>query len=598
MIEQDDPQQHATALETTSAVDLWPHLKMILDALRASRERFALYWLGVALVVIVSATAYGQIRLNAWNKPFYDALARKELSEVIEQVLVFAYIAGALLVLNVAQTWLAQMAKLKLREGVTRDLFFQWLKSHRSFRIASLGEIGVNPDQRIHADAQRLAEVSTDLGVGLLQATLLLLSFVGVLWGLSEGVAFALFDRKIVIPGYMVWCALLYASIASFASWRVGRPLVELGAQRYARESEMRFALMRVNEYGEAIAVSRGEKLEENRLHREFDRLLHVLRRIVSATTHLTWVTAGYGWFTIVAPIIVAAPAYFAGSLTFGGLLMAVGAFTQVQQSLRWFVDNAGTIADWRATLHRVGGFRQALLDIDKADLDPRRITFEETSDDRLVLDELCILSNAGLTSLSEAHVEIAPGEHVLIIGEPRSGKTRLFLAIAGLWTSGSGRIRLPTAKSLLFVPKRAYTPDLSLRAIMSYPSPSSDFSDEAYVAALTRFDLGHLAFLLDLVARWEKELTDPEQQQLAFARMLLHKPRFVVADEAIESLSPQARQTLFDVFGHELAETALIYVSGPKSQDKFFGRVLHLTLDARQWLPERSPASNPRLAS
>lgn len=156
------------------------------------------------------------------------------------------------------------MAKLKLREGMTRDLFFQWLKSHRSFRIASLGEIGVNPDQRIHADAQRLAEVSTDLGIGLLQATLLLLSFVGVLWGLSEGVAFGLFDRKIVIPGYMVWCALLYASVASFASWRVGRPLVELGAQRYARESEMRFALMHVNEHGEAIAVSRGEKLDNS----------------------------------------------------------------------------------------------------------------------------------------------------------------------------------------------------------------------------------------------------------------------------------------------------------------------------------------------
>ncbi|WP_292528917.1 ABC transporter ATP-binding protein/permease [Methylocystis sp.] len=592
MTDRDDMQQEEKARRTTAAGDLWPHLKMILDALRASRQRFALYWLGGAIIVIVSATAYGQIRLNAWNKPFYDALSRKELSAVTEQLLVFAYIAGALLVLNVAQTWLAQMAKLKLREGLTRDLFFQWLKSHRCFRIASLGEIGVNPDQRIHADAQRLAEVSTDLGIGLLQATLLLISFVGVLWELSEGVTFEALDRKIVIPGYMVWCALLYASVASFASWRVGRPLVELGAQRYARESEMRFALMHVNEYGEAIAVSRGQKLEEDRLHQEFDRLLDVLRRIVTATTNLTWVTAGYGWFTIVAPIIVAAPAYFAGNLTFGGLLMAVGAFTQVQQSLRWFVDNAGTIADWRATLHRVGGFRQALLDIDKDGLDARRISFEETFDDRLVLDELCILSPAGLTSLSEGHVEIAPDQHVLIVGEPRSGKTRLFQAMAGLWTSGSGRIRLPSAEHVLFVPKRAYIPDLSLRAILSYPSPSNGYPEEAYVAALMRFDLQHLAPWLDRVARWEKELTDTEQQQLAFARVLLHKPRFVIVDEAIESLSPHARQTLFDVFGQELTGTALIYVSGPRSQDKFFGRVIYLTLDTRNRLPEITAAS------
>ena len=87
---------------------------------------------------------------------------------------------------------------------------------------------------------------------------------------------------------------------------------------------------------------------------------------LVSATRRLTWVTAGYGWFTIVAPIVVAAPAYFLGHLSFGGLLMAVGAFTQVQQSLRWFVDNAAVIADWRATLIRVGGFRQALVEMDR----------------------------------------------------------------------------------------------------------------------------------------------------------------------------------------------------------------------------------------
>ena len=216
MIDQDNPQQEAMALGTTTAVTLWPHLKMMLGALRASRERFALYWLGFALVVIISATAYGQIRLNAWNKPFYDALSRKELSAVIEQLWVFAYIAGALLVLNVAQTWLAQTAKLKLREGMTRDLFFQWLKSHRSFRIASLGEIGVNPDQRIHADAQRLAEVSTDLGIGLLQATLLLLSFVGVLWDSPKALHSAYSTERSSFRA--IWCGVRSSMQASLLS--------------------------------------------------------------------------------------------------------------------------------------------------------------------------------------------------------------------------------------------------------------------------------------------------------------------------------------------------------------------------------------------
>jgi len=594
-----NPKMEHTKIEPSqkrriAAESLSSQLRLTLDAVRGSRQRAALIWLGACLAVIIAATAYGQIRLNAWNKPFYDALARKDLSGFGDQLIVFAIIAGALLVLNVTQTWLANMTKMKLRESLTRDLFHQWLTPYRSFRIAGMGEIGVNPDQRIHADAQHLAELSTDLGVGLLQATLLLICFIGVLWALSAGVTFDIFGTRVIIPGYMVWSALLYAGIASFGSWRVGRPLVELGAERYGRESDLRFALMHVNEHVEAITVCRGETIEESGLHQEFDRVLTVLRRLVTATTNLTWITAGYGWFAIVAPIIVAAPAYFAGNLTFGGLLMAAGGFSQVQQSLRWFVDNAGVIADWRATLHRVAGFREALLELDKAVPDARRIAFEETGIDLLVLDDLRILSHAGHTTLSESHVEIAPGEHVLIVGERKSGKTRLFQTIAGLWAAGSGRVRTPPAARVLFVPMRAYLPDLSLRSSLSYPLPPTSFPEEAYMAALTRLDLGHFVPWLDRVARWDQELTDVEQQELAFTRILLHKPRFVIVDEALDSLSSHARQLLFAALEKELTTTAFIHIGGPKSGDRFFRRVLHLTLDASRQTAEAQPRQPP----
>jgi putative ATP-binding cassette transporter len=306
------------------------------------------------------------------------------------------------------------------------------------------------------------------LSVGLLQATVLLGSFIGVLWTLSAGVVYEMEGRSFVIPGYMVWCSLAYAGAASLASWRVGRPLLHLGAERYARESDLRFALVHVNEQREAIAVYRGEAEEEGRLRKEFDRLLVVLRRLIGATTRLTWVTAGYGWFTIVAPIIVAAPAYFGGNLSFGGLLMAVGAITQVQQSLRWFVDNAGAIADWRATLARVGDFRQALPEIDKIGDEASHIELVATAEDKLVFDDLGVTSPSGCTSLNEAHVEMAPGEHVLIVGAPGSGKTSLFRAIAGLWPWGSGRIGLPAAEQIMFMPKRPYISDGALRDVLA----------------------------------------------------------------------------------------------------------------------------------
>ena len=221
----------------------------------------------------------------------------------------------------------------------------------------------------------------------------------------------------------MVWSALFYAGAASLASWLVGRPLIGLDAEHYARESDLRIALVHFNEHSEGVSVYRGEAEEEEKLNLTFDRLFVVLRKLVRATTNLTWVTAGYGWFTIVAPIIVAAPAFFIGNLSFGGLLMSAGAFTQVQQSLRWFVDNAGAIADWRATLHRVGAFRLALLELDKSGETTSRIELEATTGERLALENLKVFHPSGSIGLSEPRVEIERGQRVLIVGRTRFGQ-------------------------------------------------------------------------------------------------------------------------------------------------------------------------------
>ena len=156
----------------------------------ASPQRTKIVLLGVGLVLVIAATAFGQIRLNAWNQPFYNALERRDLHAFFVQLVNFCIIAGALLVLNVAQVWLNQATKVKLREGLVRDLFDQWLKARRAFRLTYAGEIGANPDQRIHEDARHLTELSTDLGIGLLQSSLLLGSFIGVLWMLSGNVLF------------------------------------------------------------------------------------------------------------------------------------------------------------------------------------------------------------------------------------------------------------------------------------------------------------------------------------------------------------------------------------------------------------------------
>ena len=200
-------------------------------ALLASRHRARLGLLAVGIVFVIGANAAGQIRLNSWQGAFYDAIEQRNVPTFTAQLLVFSIIAGGLLVLVVSQTWLQEMTKVRLREWLTYDLLDQWLAPQRAYMLSFAGQIGVNPDQRIHQDAQHLTELTTTLAVGLLQSSLLLVSFVGVLWVLSDQVVFHIGGgRHLTIPGYMVWCALAYSLGGSLLAWRVGRPLIPLNA--------------------------------------------------------------------------------------------------------------------------------------------------------------------------------------------------------------------------------------------------------------------------------------------------------------------------------------------------------------------------------
>ena len=317
--------------------------------------------LTIGTVLVVCTTAAAQVGLNAWNRPFYEAISARNTFAFLYLLLVFAAIAGGLLVLNVAQAWLREMIKLRSREWLTRDLFAGWLKPGAPLRLAVAGEIGVNPDQRIHEDVRRLSELSADLGVGLLQSSLLLLSFLGVLWTDSGAVEFSICGISLAIPGYVVWCAVLYAASGSWLTWRVGRPLVSMNTRRYQQESEFRFALFQANQQMQSLASSRREEREERSLGLGLEKVIAIVHEIVNATAKLTWVTAGYGWVSIVAPLLIASPAYFSAKMSFGELMVVVGAFCQVNQSLRWFVDNFALIAEWRAALSRVIKFREVL---------------------------------------------------------------------------------------------------------------------------------------------------------------------------------------------------------------------------------------------
>lgn len=566
-------------------------LRVMFSAFWNSQVRGKVLFLATVLILVILATSYGQVILNEWNAPFYDSLERRDLGEFFHQLEIFAMIAGTLLLLNVLQAWLNQMTALYMREGLSRDLVDQWLKRKRALRLASSGLIGVNPDQRLHEDSRNLAESTTGLVLGLLQSTILLVSFIGVLWELSSGFIFHISGHSFSIPGYMVWAAIFYAASASVLSQVVGRKLVKLNADRFSKEAELRFTLMHANENMPAITVARGEENERRRINTDISSVLRVVKRLAMANTNLTWVSAGYGWLVIVIPIIVAAPAYFSGGLTLGQLMMSVGAFNQVNTALRWYVANFGPIAEWRATLMRVTDFRQALVDMEE-DFDLKdSIAYENTAPDTLTLKDIVInakigeeIDECGGFRLRETDVVIKAGEKIMINGDHSVNRKLLFQAMAGLWPSGSGTMGLPPIDDMLFVPQIAYVPGGTLREALAFPESADVYQKADIEAALEKAGLHSLIARLDTRARWDKLLDSDEQKAIGFARLLLVRPRWIVFDEVLEGMEPEWQETMAKLLT-TLPESGMIYIGRSEAYlEVLQPRVLHL-----QALPSKS---------
>lgn len=542
-----------------------------------SKHRTVVGLLVAGLVVIISLNMAGQVRLNAWHGDFFDAIEQKDVAGFGWQLVIFVGIIAVLLALVVAQTWLHEMFKIRVREWLTQHLLDLWLAPMRTYRLGLAGEIGINPDQRLQHDIAQLSELTADLGVGLLHASLQLLSFIGVLWFLSQQVVFVIDGESFTIPGYMVWCALAYAAAGSWLTWIVGRPMIALNAQRYAREAEFRFALVRVSENAETISLSRGENDERRVLDPRVDDVVVAMRRLCFALARLTWITSGYGWIAIVVPALVAAPGYFGGGLSLGDLMMVVGAFNQVQWALRWFVERFPQIADWQASMLRVYALRDALRRLETGGDEVDRIELADHPRDGLELQDLTVRLPDGRPLIRQARLEVEPGERVLIVGESGIGKSTLFRAIGGIWPWGSGRALVPPRAEMMFVPQRPYLPLGTLRAAIAYPGSARGFDDQQIAAAVERVGLTALLPVLDTEERWDRELSLGEQQRVAFARLLLHRPGWAFLDEATSALDEDNERRLLSLFDQDLASTTVVSIGHRPSLEAFHDRILRL---------------------
>lgn len=353
-----DPQQSPHLPE----IPFLKQVGILRRLLNSSDEFLKLAALSAGLMFILLATAYGQVTLNQWNVPFYNAIEQRDVPEFIRQLQIFVYIAAVLLILNVGQNWFQQTLSVMMRKAIVKNLIDCWLHGNKAAKLDKSDFYAQNPDQRIHQDSRQLADLTTGLTIGFIQSTILLLSFIGILWNVSEGFVFHYNGSEFSLPGYMVWAAFLYVGLASMLSKLVGRGLVRLNAAREAQEAEFRTALVTIISENHNYPSADESERKINFLRGKFQNLYLSIKKLILTETNLTWISSGFGWMAIVVPILAAAPIYFSGGLNFGGLMMTVGAFNQVYTALRWYVNNYQAIAEWRAHLMRITGFHTLLL--------------------------------------------------------------------------------------------------------------------------------------------------------------------------------------------------------------------------------------------
>jgi putative ATP-binding cassette transporter len=551
-----------------------------------SDQRLTAWALLVAIVVLTLGSVYLSVLFNTWNRDFYDALQERDVVAFWRLILYFCGLAAAAIVVAVYRLYLTQMLEMRWRTWLTDRYLSSWLSDHAYYRLELEHRGTDNPDQRIAEDLRSFTSGTLSLTLGLLGSAVTLASFVVILWTVSGPLSFTIGETEITIPGYMVWVAVVYAVVGSFLTHYVGRRLVGINFQQQRYEADFRFGLVRLRENAEGVALYRGERAEEEYLRGRFQSIQANWWQLMRYTKRLTFFTVGYNQVAVIFPFLVGAPRYFSGEIALGGLMQISNAFGQVQDSLSWFVNTYGTLADWKASVDRLLTFHDAVeritaetaLTAASTNGHAQGIRLESHDVPGLHAEHLSLALPDGRPILSEAAFDVACGDRVLVSGPSGCGKSTLFRAIAGIWPFGQGTIALPNDATTLFLPQKPYIPIGSLRDAVAYPATGSTFGDDAIREALTAVKLADLGERLDEVQHWSMQLSGGEQQRLAFARALLHRPAWLFLDEATSALDAATEQHVDALLRERLTDSAIVSIEHRPSADDLPDLTLTLT--------------------
>ena len=552
------------------------------------KTRAQAWLLTSAVLFFLFANLGAALAVNRWNKFFFDALEQKDTKTVVVGlglVLALAVLSAAF---SVGMLHARMRLQVRWRQWLASTLIGRWLADRHFYQLAIVRTEAENPEARIAEDGRLAIELLVDLSLGILNAVLAALSFVGILWVVGGALTVAGYS----IPGYMVFACIVYSTITTLGMFLLSRPLVRSVEDKAAGEAQLRYELTRVKDNAENIALVGGDEDERERLDVTLSDLIQRWLGVIVWQGRMMWLNGANLVLAPVVPLLLGAPKYLSGEMSLGSLMQAATAFMQVQLALNWLADNALRLADWFASSHRVTHLSDAISRLEES-LGPvgqgETIKMGASPDNRVHLRDLNIALHDGRLMIENAEAVISPGEKVLVKGESGSGRSTLIHAMAGLWPWGSGEILRPQGAYMAFMPQHPYFPLGTLRSALLYPHPDRQVADEKIRDALMRCGLEHLISRVDEADQWGSLLSGSEQQRLAFARVLIDPPDILIMDEPTSSLDELSQFRMMEYMRDLLPGTMVIHAGHRPGLERFHDRAIQLVYEKRQG-PETPP--------
>src|SRR5215207_9779302 len=460
-------------------VALRTFLKLALPYFR-SEDRWRARALLAGVIAAELGFVYVAVVVIQWNARFFNALEARNWAAFQSELIVFGFITVGAILVGMSQYYFGQNLLIRWRRFLTERYVAIWMAQGRHYRLRFVDNTVDNIHLRIANDVLLFLQRTHELGTGLLNSIVALFSFAIILWGLSASTPLPIFGTDWAFPGYLIFTALAYAGIGTLVAHLIGWRLIPIQFSQQRYESDFRFAIARVTDNAEPVALMAGEAVEREELRTRFWRLVRNWTALVQRQTRLIAFTAGYGHVSTVFPILVVSPAYLTGAIPLGALMQAHLAFQRVEGAFAFCIGAYPKIAEWKAIVDRLAQFEAAMGVVDTYRDPLANIAFTPAPTDELAIDGLTVRLATGDAIATVPPLALLPGERLLVTGPSGSGKSSLFRAMAGLWPLGDGSIRVPAGARILALPQRPYFPLGTLRQAIAYPTLAAAVDDAA----------------------------------------------------------------------------------------------------------------------